>query len=293
MESRLFGGRGHGLGRFEFPERASGQRDAVRVMDEAIEDGVAKRGVADEFVPVVHGHLAGYESRAPTGSIFDHFEEIAAFAIAERGEPPVIQDEQVGLGELLQEPSVRSITARNRQLAEESRQTDVADHVPLAARTVAERTGQPGLPRSSGTDHENHVMVPDPVAGTEPEEDVPVEAALHAEVHVLQTGGLAKACDLEQPRESPIVAAEALPFKEEREAVFKSETREIRHTLLFFERLGHSGEPQRVQEVERLLHQHERSPDVEEEEEEEEEEDKEAEDDRGSSSADSGAGESA
>ena len=83
-------------------------------MDEPIEDGVAKRGVADEFVPVVHGHLARDEGRAPPGSIFDHFEEIAALAIAERGEPPIVQDQQVGLGELLQEPAVRPIAARNR-----------------------------------------------------------------------------------------------------------------------------------------------------------------------------------
>lgn len=109
-------------------------------MDEPIEDGVAKRGVADELVPVVDRHLAGDERGAPSAAIFDHFEQITALAIAEWSQAPIIEDEQVGLRELLEQASVRAIAPRRRQLAEETRHADIADDVPLPTGTVAERT---------------------------------------------------------------------------------------------------------------------------------------------------------
>lgn len=93
VDWQLFGRGRHGLGRFEFPERASGERDAVRVMDEPIEDRVAKRGVPDELVPVVDRYLAGDQGGAPAAAIFDDFEEIAALTIAEGGKAPIVQDQ--------------------------------------------------------------------------------------------------------------------------------------------------------------------------------------------------------
>ena len=88
-------------------------------MDEPVEDRVAKGGVADELVPVVNGHLAGDERGAPVTAIFDDFDEIAALAIAERGQAPIVQDQEVGLRELLEEAPVRAIAPRRRQLAKE------------------------------------------------------------------------------------------------------------------------------------------------------------------------------
>lgn len=110
-------------------------------MDEPIQDGIAKRGVADELVPVVDGDLAGDEGRAATAAIFDDLEEIAALAIAERSQAPIIEDQEVGLRKLLEEPPVRAVAPRGRQLTEEARQADVADDVPLLTPAVAERAG--------------------------------------------------------------------------------------------------------------------------------------------------------
>jgi hypothetical protein len=58
-----------------------------------IEDRVAKRGVADKLVPVVHRELAGAERGAAAAPVFDDFEETTAFPIAERGQSAVIEDE--------------------------------------------------------------------------------------------------------------------------------------------------------------------------------------------------------
>ena len=110
-------------------------------MHEPIEDRIAKRGVADELVPVVDGHLTGEEGGPPAAAIFDDFQEIAALAIAEWRQAPIVEDQEVGLRELLQQPSVGAVAPGRRQLAQEARHADVADDVALPARAVAERAG--------------------------------------------------------------------------------------------------------------------------------------------------------
>lgn len=60
-------------------------------MDEPIEDRIAKRGVADELMPVVDGHLARDQRGAPATAVFNDFEEIASLAIPEGRQPPIVQ----------------------------------------------------------------------------------------------------------------------------------------------------------------------------------------------------------
>ena len=67
----------------------------MRVMHHPVEDGIAKRGVPDARVPVFDRQLTG-DQRGPTAdTILDQFEQIAAFAVAERGRAPVVQDRPV------------------------------------------------------------------------------------------------------------------------------------------------------------------------------------------------------
>ena len=103
-------------------------------------------------------------------------------------------------------------------------------------------------------------MLADPVAGREAEDDTAIEPALRSEVDVLDAGGLAKARDLEEPREAPVAAREALALQQERQAILEGEAREIRDAPLLFQGLRHAGQSEGVQQVERLLHQHDRSP---------------------------------
>ena len=81
-----------GGGCAEFSERASGERDAVRVVDQAVQNRIAESGIADAFVPVLDRHLAGEECRAAACAIFDHLQKITSFAVADRGEALVVED---------------------------------------------------------------------------------------------------------------------------------------------------------------------------------------------------------
>jgi hypothetical protein len=61
--------------------RGSFGGDAMSVMNEAIEDGVAEGGIADDIMPVLDGELAGDESRAPAVSVFEYIEEVTALRV--------------------------------------------------------------------------------------------------------------------------------------------------------------------------------------------------------------------
>jgi hypothetical protein len=77
---------------------------------------------------------------APAGALLDEFEEIAAFPVPEWSEPPVVEDEKIGLGQRLHELSVGAIRPRVHEvLAQEAGQSDVAHGVALATRTLAPR----------------------------------------------------------------------------------------------------------------------------------------------------------
>ena len=66
-----------------FAHALAGEFDAIGVVDEAVEDGVGDGGIADDFVPVVDGHLAGDDGRAALVAVLDDLEEIAALVVIE------------------------------------------------------------------------------------------------------------------------------------------------------------------------------------------------------------------
>ncbi len=90
-------------------ERAAGEGDPVRVVHEPVEDGIAKRGVPDAGVPVFDGQLTGDQGGAASDPILDQLEQIPPFAVAEWGQAPVVEDEQIGLREGLHQLPVGAV----------------------------------------------------------------------------------------------------------------------------------------------------------------------------------------
>jgi hypothetical protein len=62
----------------------AGEIDPVRVVDDAIENGVSVGRIADQPVPFVDRDLAGDDCRSPTVAFFEDFEEVVAGGSIER-----------------------------------------------------------------------------------------------------------------------------------------------------------------------------------------------------------------
>jgi hypothetical protein len=93
--------------------------DAMRIMEEAIEDRIPEGGVSHDIVPVVDGHLAGEESASPSVAIVQEVEEIVAGSIVQRRHPPVVEDEQVGLGQALEKAAAGAVASGHAELLQE------------------------------------------------------------------------------------------------------------------------------------------------------------------------------
>jgi hypothetical protein len=67
----------------------------VGVVDQPVEDGIATRGVADHCMLVIDGQLAGDQGGPAADAVLDQLQEIPPFPVAERGQPPVVEDQEV------------------------------------------------------------------------------------------------------------------------------------------------------------------------------------------------------
>ena len=79
-------------------------------MDEAVEDGVGQCGVANELVPVIDGELAGDEGGGAANAIVDHLKQVAPLLGGHGRDAPVVEDQQIDLGECLEQAGIASET---------------------------------------------------------------------------------------------------------------------------------------------------------------------------------------
>ena len=157
----------------------------MRVIEEAVQDGVAEGGISDDLVPVLDRDLAGEERAAAGIAVVEHLEEIVSSLAREGSEPPVVEDEEPGSGEPLDELRVGSVRTGEGEFVEQTGDAVVAGRDADAAGLVAEGTGEITLPRPGGAADEDGLAVPDPLPGGEKEHEGSVQSARGLEVEIL------------------------------------------------------------------------------------------------------------
>ena len=69
--------------------------DLVRVVQEAITDGIGQSGITHSEMPVVQGILAGDDGGTLVVAILDNFHEVLLFEISQGSEEEVVDDQEV------------------------------------------------------------------------------------------------------------------------------------------------------------------------------------------------------
>src|SRR6516164_4336900 len=123
----------------------------------------------------------------------------------------------------------------------------VEDGTVVAAGLVAERAGNKTLADAGLPDDQHVLMTFDPIAGDELGKQRLVEPTRHFYIYVLDDGRLAQPCELEPGGQPLVLALDGLAVDYESEPLFEVEGGEVALPSLFFERLGHAGEPERDQ----------------------------------------------
>ena len=73
--------------------------DAMRIVDEAVQNGVGVSGVANDLVPGGQRELGGDDRRSAAVALFEDFEQIVTGAGVEGFEAEVVENEEIGAAE--------------------------------------------------------------------------------------------------------------------------------------------------------------------------------------------------
>ena len=121
----------------------SGQGEAVGVVNQAVEDGVGEDWVADGLVPLVDWQLACDDGGAAALPVLENFQEITAFGGGQHRQAPVVQDQDLSALDGFQNAGEPTVASGDCQCLEEPGNAVIHDPAVIAARLVAERTGNP------------------------------------------------------------------------------------------------------------------------------------------------------
>ena len=164
------------------------QVELVGVVDEPVEDGVCEGGIPDHGMPALHGQLRGHDRGAQSMAVLDDLEQVAAVLGAELRHPPVVDDQDGGLGDRGEQLGIAPVGARDGQLGEQAWEAPVRGGVSVAARAVSEGAGYPTLSHAGRPRDQDVEVVTDPAPVGQRQDEVAVEASGLAEVDVLDAG---------------------------------------------------------------------------------------------------------
>ena len=149
----------------------------MRVMDQPITDRIGDAGFADGGVPGGRRQLTGNQRRGPFTPIFQDLEQIPPLGVGERREEPIIDGEQIELGEFGEQPSIRAVAATDGEVVQQPRRPDVGRGEAMATGAFHKRRRQPRLADAGRPGDQEVMVIADPPAGAETQDDLAREAA--------------------------------------------------------------------------------------------------------------------
>ena len=154
-------------------------------MYEAVEDGVGEGRLADDFVPRLDRQLAGNQRRAGAVTVFDNLHQVAPLAGRQSIRTPVIEDEQIGLGERAEQTLEAADTVCEIEIGEQARRPRVMHGVAVATGFLRQRATEPRLADTARPGDEQITFVGDPAAGRQLLKESLIEFAGAAIIDVL------------------------------------------------------------------------------------------------------------
>lgn len=97
-------------------QRLALHRDSIRVVHQLIKSGVGHCRIVDPAVPVIDQQLAGQYHRPRARAVVDPFQQVVPGIFFQRCQTPVVQDQRVNFGQLLQHAAEADVAACDPQM---------------------------------------------------------------------------------------------------------------------------------------------------------------------------------
>lgn len=156
------------------------------VVHEPIDDGDGAG--AEVSVPLINGKLAGDQGRSPIVTVAEDFEQIAHGFVRQGCEAEVIDDDEIGLGELSIQRGALLHGGVAGDFSDQARQPEAAHREVSATGCVGERAGDNALTDPGGSGDPKVQVLAHPVEVSELGELTGVDAAGGARVEVFEAG---------------------------------------------------------------------------------------------------------
>lgn len=160
------------------------------VVNEAVEDGIGEGGIAEVGVPAIDGELAGDEGGAFVVTILQEFEQITLMRIGKRGESEVIDDQELGLGEVLEQETFLAQRIGFGEFLDKAWQAQIAHTDLVLAGVMGERAGEIAFANAGGSNDQHIEALFDPTEVGELRQNTFVQAAWSALIDVFEAGVL-------------------------------------------------------------------------------------------------------
>ena len=121
------------------------QDNLVRVVDQPVKDRIGQGGLPNRLMPVLDRQLAGDDRRPAVMAIFEQLQEVPTIVITERGQAPVVENEDICFGQGRHELHIAAIAFGKRELLKEPGETQVEYRPALAAGLMPQGARQPGF----------------------------------------------------------------------------------------------------------------------------------------------------
>lgn len=207
-----------------------------------VEDRIGDGAIAQVGVPLIERQLAGDQGGSPVVPIIEDLEQIAHRLIGERGDAEVIEDQQIGLGQLPEERRALVQGAVARELIDEARKAEAAHREIGTTGRVCEGGGQIAFADPGRSGHQHVQVLSDPGQIRDLGELAGIDAARRAGVEIFQAGGhrdLGPAESLAQAAAGPL---STLLLEHQPESVLESHLAPIARGELLLEGGGHAVE---------------------------------------------------
>ena len=199
------------------------QLDAMRVVDEPVEDGVGYGGITECLVPVLHWRLAGDDGRAALGAVLDDLQQVGRLLAGQRLHREVVKDQDTDAGPAGEQPGHAPIYACDGELVDHAREAHVERGVAFADGGLGECASDVGLPKPSGADDQDVLVGVDPARLRQLKDQCTVQSPRGMEVDVLEAGLVAQPRRLEVAAQATVLALLQLSVDEHAEPVVEAE----------------------------------------------------------------------
>ncbi|HLK40483.1 MAG TPA: hypothetical protein VKU41_27210 [Polyangiaceae bacterium] len=139
-------------------------------------------------------------------AVLEDLQQVATFGVLERRNEEVVEDEDLGPGELGEQHGVGAVGPRDRELVHQTGHPRAQGSVTAAARRLRERGAEERLSNAGRADRDDVLLGADPLARRQGAHDVLVEPPGGLAPHVFEAGVGAELGVLQPTCEPPVLA---------------------------------------------------------------------------------------